>query len=82
MSDEPRMRVGTLPIVLTFGALLGLYVGAYYGMVYPYQGVALFPATLSLDKNERYWTVETAWRPFFAPVHRLDRVLRPRVWQP
>ena len=75
---EPRKPSLILPVA---GAVLLLagYVGAYYAMVYPYDGMALFP---SRRNGTVSWGVRPAWERFFAPIHWLDRRLRPDVWEP
>lgn len=74
--------------------LTGGYVGAYYVVVdsaavghafdddfveilptYPIAPVKMFDVTISRSHK-------SAWRPFFAPIHWLDRRIRPHVWTP
>jgi hypothetical protein len=68
-----------LPVAVTLAVLLGSYVGAYCWMAEPFPPSA-FP-------GERY-TANVAGYPLkwmgtlFAPIHWLDRRIRPHVWEP
>lgn len=88
MHDE-RKRGILLPIAVTAVVLLGLYVGAYYAIVKSLP-ISLQSPSLPfrpLRAQPRYpvgsdgpWVQQTLhW--LFAPIHRIDRFLRPGVWE-
>jgi len=66
-------------MAVTLALLLGGYAGAYYALVTcrldvaPTGGVARLP-----HYSARMNGVATR---FFAPMHRMDRVLRPNAWR-
>lgn len=64
---KPISAVGWIAAVLL---LIGGYVGVYYAVVQISPG---------------YFVQRKEWRfghRFFAPIHWLDRRMRPHVWQP
>jgi len=67
--------------------LVGLYVGAYYAMVTPEVGdssvvpVYFIPGEWDLDMATGM-RIHLWCRPFFSPMHAIDRRIRPRVWEP
>lgn len=80
MSHEPRKRGAMLPIVVTIGVLLGIYVGAYYATVRNSGWRNAAPQYTSLDlllEQMRFpWLA-----PLFAPMHWIDCRLRPVFWE-
>lgn len=85
-STAPRVIAGTLVL------LIGGYVGAYYGMAYP-SGSRSMPRLESgirpqvglpiyLLGREHYPRLDRGTVPFFAPIHWLDRRIRPHFWDP
>lgn len=70
--------------------LLTLYVGAYYWLVerrpnYPGpRGSDSGPAVEITPTygERRLWRYQRVMHPFFEPIHRVDRRLRPREWDP
>jgi hypothetical protein len=46
-----------------------------------YPPVAPFDVSMLGDVDEHYHAVER-WGLFFAPIHWLDRRIRPQVWEP
>lgn len=60
------------------------YAGAYWSMMRPYDFGALVVPIYGRPWSEEpidEQTHDTVER-FFAPLHRLDRRLRPQTWQP
>ena len=57
---------------------LGLYVGAYYALVRP---LRLYSFATEGSYMSPQYSFEQA-RPFFWPIHEIDRRLRPQVWDP
>ena len=83
MSDRKSTFV-VLPAVATALVLLGAYVGAYYRMVEvpdmrPFEGEVAADYSWSHESVPR--NPSRSWRRFFAPVHWLDRRIRPHVWR-
>jgi hypothetical protein len=89
---SPILSVGRVVMVL-----LGLYVGAYYWMVERTFKLDWPAATTTYFAEyppvAEYWTesyeINSAsdvsfrrWSRFFAPIHSLDRRIRPHVWEP
>ena len=71
--------------------LMGGYVGAYYGTVgsaavghaFPREIWPTYPITpVTFSDGTISRSPKSAWRSFFAPMHRLDRRIRPHVWGP
>lgn len=80
MSDEqkPSAAACIAGVVL---ALVGAYVGAYYAMVQKWNTihngiVDMYPSIYSVLGN----SANVRARQFFAPMNRLDRRIRPHVW--
>lgn len=74
----------TSNVILSVVALvmLGLYVGAYYATVKPMFRPSTFPTTP--DPDYFYWHSKnevSGGEAFFAPIHWLDRHLRPGIWK-
>jgi hypothetical protein len=61
--------------------LLGIYVAAYYLVATPV-AVPATPNGMNMDTiTLRYPRIGGVNRePFFRPLHRFDRKLRPRIW--
>jgi hypothetical protein len=78
MENEKR-RGGRLALaVLGMLTLLGLYVAAYYALVTPGAGrvsgsVGMVPYYPS--------PIDEQAKSIFGPMHRIDRILRPRTWK-
>lgn len=73
--------------VVVLAVLFGGYVGAYYVTVEPYvhsrvAGTVIRLPTYSIPgSSERWqWSVDTLLDVVFAPMHWLDRRIRPHVW--
>jgi hypothetical protein len=65
--------------------LLALYAGAYYAMVDPFDRVAMISSTYPPPRGRPipfYSFGGDAAKAFFAPIHQVDRLLRPQVWEP
>lgn len=69
-------------------ALLGIYAGTYYWLVVPVRGIDFDFSTGKAAPSEaeaRYLrfspTAQLRLHHFFSPVHRLDRLIRPHVWE-
>lgn len=82
MSEERKRSVAPwiAGVVLV---LLGLYVGGYYAMVRPTfipEPTGYLPVYRNLSAPRQ--TRTPSLLAFFAPVHRIDRRLRPNVWEP
>lgn len=86
MSNAPRKHGATLPIVVTLvtlAALLGLYIVLYC------QTVRVIP-----DKSTGVWEFRPGyslrainpaphwWDVVFAPLHEIDKHIRPELWSP
>jgi hypothetical protein len=90
MTSPPRKPGFVLPIAVTLAALLGLYVGTYYAMSHPRstgwpRGTFLVePFYGTREYGQVPLPAEMEWHlrlfPFFAPIHWLDRRIRPHVW--
>lgn len=94
-TDQPKLYVW--PAIFAAVVLLVVaYGGAYYAMVWPRgvgpkfspvekmvpgyrlrSGNVLDDIIASMDDP-----VESGWTTFFAPIHWLDRRIRPHVWEP
>lgn len=85
MSDGTRSRWSGLAIAAAAVIVLLLsYAGAYWSMMRPYDFGALVVPIYGRPWSEEpidEQTHDTVER-FFAPLHRLDRRLRPQTWQP
>jgi hypothetical protein len=82
---SPRKPGVVLPGAVALTVLLGLYVGAYYAMVEPTatyaKGVLFPPNIIPVYRVKANWYLDEAgW--VFAPIHWLDRRLRPEIWEP
>lgn len=81
VSDRKPMSV--VPVIVLL-AMLGAYVGAYYATVRPLTVLGnvfaeyKFPAFLKPYEPNRYNTLHDG----FAPIHWLDRRIRPHHWEP
>jgi hypothetical protein len=74
-----------LLVVAVVGVLLGLYASAYYAMVTPQTNkfqnmigaslIIISPRYRPFDEGEGHVAERV-----FAPMHRLDRRMRPRTW--
>lgn len=70
--------------------LLGAYVGVYYWLVAPRKAPPPMPFDYvpewydapRLSTPDSVFDVQRRLSCFFAPIHRLDRHLRPHVWEP
>ena len=64
--------------------LLGGYVGAYYGLMKPDSVSVVLDARFHISMRPVTVPVYSAsWlHSFFAPIHRLDRRIRPHMWEP
>ena len=76
-----------MPIAVTLAVLLGLYVGAYYWMVFPHPfpptGVrCLYYEGTDKARGGPVYATNPNWDRFFFPIHWLDRRIRPHVWEP
>ena len=95
MGERQRSRwtvgVGAAAILLA-PAAVGMYVAAYYCMVKPagfgnIHGPVtdILPTYPSEPEETPFgptdgYILHPFWEPFFAPIHRLDRRVRPDVW--
>lgn len=68
-----------LPIAVTWTVLIGMYVGAYYWKV---------DASLRVSSSAVGWRLSPYYGPWhdwlsplFAPMHWLDRRMRPDFWE-
>jgi hypothetical protein len=80
-----RIHSLILPTTVAVILLLASYVGAYYVMVHPETydpGLPRYPFYATRLEGRRLTRYMETSRPFFAPVHWLDRRLRPHVWEP
>lgn len=57
--------------------LLALYVGAYYGSAVRFRELL----TRTVDARYPSFAPSRLWELFFAPVHWVDRLLRPDFWK-
>lgn len=85
MSDRKATHF-IVPAVVAL-VLLGLHVGAYYATVdvkvdtaWRRYGVVTVEEATGTSPTYSVWHPWT--RPFFAPVHWLDRRIRPQFWEP
>jgi hypothetical protein len=76
---EPRKPSLIMPAAVTLTVLVGLYVGAYYGLVERNSYRGGWAPHFAISQGDQYPSV---WSQFFAPIHWLDRRLRPHVWEP
>jgi hypothetical protein len=83
------MTLAVAACVLITAALA--YVGAYCRMVEPLAleldfvsgRDVIVPVYSWDDRANNFSSVATSsWDPFFEPIHRLDRHVRPAVWEP
>lgn len=69
-----------LPIVVTLTALLGIYVGSYYATVQPIRAQRYVLVKGAYSPTPTFLATYSRWgnwfTPLFAPIHRLDRILR------
>jgi hypothetical protein len=86
--DEKRTSLVPFAVALLL-ALPMLYVGSYYALVQVYGtrgqdflGGIENPASLELVTTPfpRYRLMGDKGKTFFAPIHRLDRMIRPQTW--
>ena len=76
-----------LPVAVTLAVLLGLYAGAYYGIVRAVDVTIAGPgANPDGSFDVRYVKLpdygdDGQSRSFFAPIHWLDRRIRPHFWE-
>ena len=70
-----------LPMVVTLAVLLGLYVGAYYAMVQPAVGSDFYALPWE-PYDDFHGAAADRCSLLFRPIHRLDRRLRPHLWEP
>ena len=78
--NSPRNPSFVLPVTVTLAVLLALYVGAYFATVEPYGDVPWY--SLNFVPEGAGPEVDRCLDWFFAPIHRLDRRIRPHVWEP
>jgi hypothetical protein len=69
--------------LISLVALLGLYLGAYYGSLSGVAHVAeeIRPGTVWPRRVPDYRLLPAVSAIVFYPVHQLDRRLRPEVWE-
>ena len=63
--------------------LLSLYAGAYYATVTAYDFEAMISSTYPPPKSHPvpFYSFGGEWsRPFFAPMHEIDQMIRPKLW--
>lgn len=85
MSNQPRPGA-LLPIVATLIVLIGIYIATYYLTVdvggWASRGesgnTALYPGMA--PDGSRWLTPDGYLARIFKPIHRVDRMLRPHVW--
>ena len=84
---SPRKPGFLLPVAVTLAVLLGLYVGAYYAIVEVLPEWSYVPGTPGEPWYSASWippgyrqVVDRCLTPAFAPIHALDRRLRPHIW--
>jgi hypothetical protein len=88
--SEPRKSTSVvLPAVGVLTVLLGLYVGAYYTMVKrsptgrgDWRPFYFLPEPVAPQTAHGAIRVHFRSEPIFAPIHWLDRRIRPHVWEP
>lgn len=83
--NPPRPLITSCLIALAAVALLlAMYVAAYFCMMSRADfGIEVTPIyTWPFHQEAIDEGVHDAAARFFAPVHRVDRVLRPQAWQP
>ena len=80
----PTRWASTLTWLASLAVMLSLYAGAYYALVRP----RLYFASFAPHYGKRLpvaWNKKEQWSaritPCFAPIHSLDRRLRPHVWE-
>jgi hypothetical protein len=88
-TTSPRKPGFVLPVAVTLAALLGLYVGGYYAMVWRWGrmpryslGPPRYPGLEDKIEPERVSRSQRRRQRFFAPIHWLDRRIRPDAWGP
>lgn len=79
--SERRPMSPVLSIAVTLAVLLGIYLGAYYTIVKPIMGEAHYADHRKYSFGD-FMEADNRWRRFFAPIHWVDRKLRPNVWGP
>src|SRR5690349_3050581 len=93
MSDRKPTSV-VMPALVAALVLLGPYVGAYYATVKPdfvalsdpdFGRNAVYPLLYGTGwetDTSKFMTGQARWNRFFAPIHWLDRRIRPHAWEP
>jgi len=88
----PSDRKPSLILMVAGAILLALlvYVGTYYATVEPVVSVRRYAGGSVLRRKVPSWGVDAidfdpgmyeAVTRFFAPIHRVDRSIRPSVWE-
>jgi hypothetical protein len=80
----PSDRKPSLILPATFGVALMLlvgYVGAYYWQVIPVKTRWGIQARYRVEGDASWAYRSRRWVNLFAPIHWLDRRVRPHVWE-
>ena len=80
-SMDKRCGWWMLVLACAISCVLPAYVGAYYALCVPSPGVCTplrLKFTVSRYRNSPLGQQRCQW--LFAPIHQLDRRLRPQVW--
>jgi hypothetical protein len=81
MSDERKRSVDPWIAGIALTALLSLYVGAYFWLVLPLRFGSLHTGPIAPAYRIPLASQGIAGA-LFAPIHALDRRIRPHVWEP